>query len=155
MTRIAKSTLEELPMRSTRLIALSAAALIALAACSGAASTPAPTTAPTTAPTAAATTAPTTAASAPAASTGGGAGQAVSIKNFAFAPPTTTAKVGEQVTWTNGDSTAHTVTFDDASLTSSGNVQGGGTFSQTFAKAGTFTYHCSIHPTMKGTVTVS
>lgn len=135
-------------MRTPRLIALAAAALLALAACSGAASTPAPTAAPTSAPTAA-----------PAASgAGGGAGQAVSIKNFAFNPPTTTAKVGDKVTWTNGDSTAHTVTFDApvaGSTVDSGNVDAGATFSNTFSAAGTFTYHCKIHPTMKGTITVS
>lgn len=132
-------------MQSTRLIALAGAALIALAACSGAASTPAPIAAPTAAPTAA-----------PASSgTGGGAGKAVSIKNFAFDPGTVAAKVGEKVTWTNGDSTKHTVTFDDASVTSSGEFDGGATFSQAISKAGSFAYHCAIHPNMKGTVTVS
>jgi plastocyanin len=130
-------------VRIARLIALAVAVAFAATACSSA-STPAPTAAPTAAP-----------ATAPPASSGGGAGQQVSIKNFAFAPATVTAKVGGDVSWTNGDSTAHTVTFDDTSITSSGNIEGGGAFVGTFAKAGSFTYHCAIHPAMKGTVTVS
>ena len=129
-------------MRFTRLIPLTAAALLVLSACSSSASTPAPTAAPTAAPSAAA-------------SAGGGAAGAVAIKNFKFDPATATAKIGGSVTWTNGDSTAHTVTFDDPSMTSSGDINAAGTFSATFAAAGTYAYHCKIHPTMTGTVTVS
>ena len=49
--------------------------------------------------------------------------------------------------------TAHTVTADDGSFDSK-SLASNATFSQTFAKAGTFAYHCAIHPGMKGTVTV-
>ncbi len=80
---------------------------------------------------------------------------AVAITGFAFVAPTITVKVGTKVTWTNTDPTAHTVTFDDASITGSGNLPTGVTFDNTFTAAGTFTYHCKIHPTMTGTVTVS
>jgi len=77
---------------------------------------------------------------------------AVDIKNFAFSPSTLTVKKGDSVTWTNNDSTTHTVTssgnFD------SGQLAPGKTFSHTFSEAGTFSYGCSIHPSMKGTVTV-
>ena len=44
---------------------------------------------------------------------------------------------------------------DDASITSSANLSKDQTFSATFASAGTFTYKCSIHPSMTGTITVS
>lgn len=97
-------------------------------------------------------TAPTTGAGGPAAS--GGAANAVSIVDFAFNPATISVKAGSSVTWTNTGSTAHTVTADDNSF-DSGNVNGGATYSQTFATAGTFAYHCKIHPQMKATVTVT
>src|SRR5215210_8003660 len=42
----------------------------------------------------------------------GSGGQAVSIQNFAYNPPSATAPTGSSVTWTNNDSAAHTVTFD-------------------------------------------
>jgi plastocyanin len=50
--------------------------------------------------------------------------------------------------------TAHTVTFDDGSA-DSGNLAPGSTFDHTFATAGTFAYHCAIHSSMHGTVTVT
>jgi plastocyanin len=137
-------------VRIPRLIGLILAASLAIGAC-GSASTPSP---------AATSTAPATApASAPASvapsSAGGDAGaSAVTIQNFAFNPRTVTVKVGTKVTWTNQDSTAHTVTFDTGD-TKSGNIAQGATFEQTFSSAGSLTYHCSIHPSMTGTVTVT
>jgi plastocyanin len=78
----------------------------------------------------------------------------VEIKGFAFNPATITAKVVDEITWTNGDSTAHTVTLDDKSV-DSGNVAPNATFKHAFTSAGTFPYHCTIHPNMKGTITIS
>ena len=78
-----------------------------------------------------------------------------SIQGFVFSPDPVAVLVGGTGTWTNKDSVAHTVTFDDASLTSSKNVDPGATFTATFPKAGSYTYRCSIHPSMQGTVTVS
>jgi plastocyanin len=75
----------------------------------------------------------------------------VSITNFAFMPESTTVKKDATVTWTNEDSAAHTVVssvFDSPSLGK------GQTFSHTFDTAGTYSYHCSIHPSMQGTVIV-
>ncbi len=134
-------------MLSIKPLAIAVVAVLALAACSSSGSTPTAA-APTVAPSAAATAA---------ASSGGGSAAAatVDMKNIAYNPATVTAKVGQTVTWTNSDSFAHTVTFDDSSVKSSDNVAAAGTFSTTFDKAGSFTYHCTIHPTMKGTVTVS
>lgn len=89
-------------------------------------------------------------------SSGAGAGSAgataVSIANFAFDPASVTAKVGDTVTWTNNDSTTHTITGDGG--LNSGDVTPGSTFSKTFDKAGTYKYHCSIHPTMTGEIVV-
>lgn len=77
---------------------------------------------------------------------------AVSIANFAFDPASVTVKVGDTVTWTNNDSTTHTITGDGG--LNSGDVAPGSTYSKTFDKAGTYSYHCSIHKTMTGTVVV-
>ena len=79
---------------------------------------------------------------------------AASIVNFAFSPANLTVTAGSTVTWTNSDSAAHTVTADGAVFSSS-SLTDGGTFSHRFMTAGTFAYHCAIHPSMTGTVTVS
>ena len=57
------------------------------------------------------------------------------------------------MTWTNNGPSVHTVTADDGSF-DSGNISVGKTFSHTFQTAGTFAYHCTIHPFMKATVIV-
>ncbi|HEX8941424.1 MAG TPA: cupredoxin family copper-binding protein [Candidatus Limnocylindrales bacterium] len=97
------------------------------------------------------------ASASPASSSGSAApaasGMAVTIKGFAFDPASLIVPVGASVTWTNQDPAGHTVTADDGSF-GSPTIQTGSTFSQTFAKAGTFSYHCSIHPSMKATVVV-
>lgn len=77
----------------------------------------------------------------------------VDIKGMAFNPATITVKVGSTVTWTNSDSIGHTVTSDDGSF-DTGVFRQGESKTITFAKAGTFTYHCSVHPNMTGTVIV-
>jgi plastocyanin len=83
----------------------------------------------------------------------------------AFSPNPLTVPVNGVVRWYNDDrdaaggpyggsnGTTHTVTADDVSFLS-GNLNPGGTFEHTFAAAGTYPYHCSIHPTMRGTITV-
>ncbi|MBI2078639.1 MAG: cupredoxin domain-containing protein [Euryarchaeota archaeon] len=80
---------------------------------------------------------------------GGAAGQAIDIKSdLSFSPASVTVKVGTKVTWTNKDSTIHTVTSDDADgPLNSGNLAAGGKYSYTFTTAGTFKYHCTPHAT--------
>ena len=78
---------------------------------------------------------------------------AVTIKNFAFSPVTITVKAGQSVTWTNEDSIGHSATADDNSW-DTGVLSQGQSKAITFAKAGTYTYHCSVHPNMKATVIV-
>jgi plastocyanin len=90
----------------------------------------------------------------PQGSGGGTAGNnAIAIKNFSFEPAGLEVKAGTAVTWTNQDSTDHTVTADDNSFNSQA-IAPGATFSFTFQKAGTYKYHCSIHPSMVGQVVV-
>ncbi len=78
--------------------------------------------------------------------------ESVSIKNFAFDPPTITIKTGTTVTWTNDDSVSHTVTSDGNF--DSGTLDRGETFSHTFDEEGTFSYICTIHPRMTGKIIV-
>ena len=78
---------------------------------------------------------------------------AVSIENFSFNPGELTVKKGTEVTWTNNDSTTHTVTSDTKTF-SSGDITPGSTYKFTFSETGTFSYHCSIHTTMTGKVIV-
>jgi len=87
-------------------------------------------------------------------SSSGSSASAVEIKGFAFSPNSIQVAAGTTVTWTNSDTTTHTVTADDGSF-DSGNLDPGKTFSFTFDKAGTFTYHCAIHPNMKATIVVT
>jgi len=75
----------------------------------------------------------------------------VTIQNFAFSPGTVTITKGGTVTWTNRDSTTHTVTFADGGSSNLGN---GATYAKTFNETGTFDYHCSIHTSMTGKVVV-
>lgn len=75
----------------------------------------------------------------------------VTIQNFAFNPSSLTVPVGTTVIWTNQDTAPHTITAD---IFKSNTLQPGDSFSHTFNQAGSFSYHCSIHPFMTGTVTV-
>ncbi len=77
----------------------------------------------------------------------------IEISGFAFVPATVTVTVGTTVTWTNLDSVAHTVT-SETDLFDSGNLARNATFSYSFTDRGTFSYHCTIHPYMKGEVIV-
>lgn len=70
-----------------------------------------------------------------------------------YAPNKAKVAVGGTVTWKNVDSAAHTVTAPDGTF-DSGLVMAGKTFSHKFGTAGTFNYACTVHPWMKGTVTV-
>ena len=97
--------------------------------------------------------APSAAAAGPTCATGLGTGQQVAIANFSFTPGTLTVSHGGTVSWTNGDSATHTVTFDNGP--DCGNLATGTSATVTFPSAGTFAYHCKIHASMKGTITVS
>ena len=77
----------------------------------------------------------------------------ISVSDNLFAPITAQVSVGTTVTWTWASSaSAHNVTFGDG--TTSGDKTGGATFSRTFNAAGTFSYHCTLHPGMDGSVIV-
>jgi plastocyanin len=115
------------------------AVTFALAACSGGTSN--------------STTAP--AANAPCSDSTGTTVVAATVANNTWSQPVT-AKVGDVITWTNSDGVPHKVALDDGSCAMSANIgTSGGTRSLVFTKAGTYPFHCAVHPSMKGTITIS
>jgi plastocyanin len=75
--------------------------------------------------------------------------------NQSFSPNPTTMRVGQTVAWKNNDSTTHNALEDAGERFASGNVSPGATSSpRTMSAAATFTYHCTIHPGMIGTLVV-
>jgi plastocyanin len=78
---------------------------------------------------------------------------AQTLGTAAFNPNPIMVSVGSTVTWTNNDSISHTATSNTGAF-DSGLIGAGGSFSFTFQSAGTFPYHCTIHPGMVGSVVV-
>lgn len=134
-------------MRHTlRGIAALSTALL-LAACSGSGT-------PTTGPAATTGAGATTAASAPCADSTATTVVAATVGDNTWSQPIN-AKVGDVITWTNGDGVPHKVQLDDNSCGMSANMAGGASKSLVFSKAGTYPFHCSVHLSMKGTITIS
>ena len=98
----------------------------------------------------------------------------VAIQDFSFSPAAVTIKAGTTVHWSNRGPSAHTTTSDGGTWDSGslagpsaagggaygGNGSPGGSFDFTFIQAGTYSYHCSLHPpssypNFTGTVTVT
>lgn len=108
----------------------------------------------------------------------GGSDQNEALQSLQFYPATITIDAGDSITWRYPAGEPHTVTFlgpqsappppndpsvpapaggtsyDGSTYTSSGFVLGGGTYTLTFPKAGTYTYYCLIHGEMVGKVVV-
>ena len=160
---------------SHRVLVLVVAVAFATVACGGSAAatsgptfdvpgvTPTPAALPTVGPTyvednstpAPATGAPSQEPSATPAGNPGGPVASVAIVDNDFSPADLTVAVGTTVTWSNTGQRRHTVTSIDGGFTSSGSLSSGGTYAQTFSTAATFAYICSIHTSMKGTITVT
>jgi plastocyanin len=77
----------------------------------------------------------------------------INIDNFSFGPAELTVSVGTTVTWTNRDDIPHTVVSTDKVFKSKV-LDTNEKFSYTFSTPGAFSYFCSIHPKMTGTVMV-
>ncbi|MBI3626628.1 cupredoxin domain-containing protein [Candidatus Uhrbacteria bacterium] len=84
----------------------------------------------------------------------------VEIKNFQFNPSNLKIKAGDTVIWTNADgaphqidSNPHPIHTDHPELNGS-MMSTGQTFTVTLKNAGTYNYHCHLHPSMQGSVTV-
>jgi plastocyanin len=130
---------------SPRLALLLAVAI--LPSCGGSSSSPAPST--PSSPTATTTPAPPAAAADLTITIAGDRGQ------MSFSPADATMKVGQTVAWRNADTDIHTATQDQGKFNT--NTVNRGTTSQpiTMSTAGTFSYHCSFHPGMVASLTVT
>lgn len=84
---------------------------------------------------------------------GGGGTNTVTMYNLSFSPSTLTISRMTTVTWRNNDGVVHTST-SNTGVWDTGSIPAGGTRTTTFDSSGTFPYHCSIHPSMTGTIIV-
>ena len=75
------------------------------------------------------------------------------LTGTAYNPNPITVSVGTTVSWLNSDSITHTSAANNGLFTSP-NVAPNSRFNFTFTTAGTFPYHCTIHPNMVGTIIV-
>jgi plastocyanin len=80
--------------------------------------------------------------------------QNITIIDFSFNPDNVTVPLGTKVIWTNNGPSEHTVT-SDTSVFNSGTIAVGHKWNFTFNAAGTFPYHCAIHPMMHGVIIVT
>ena len=83
----------------------------------------------------------------------GAGGAQVTLEIFQVKPETITLKVGQSVTFNNKDSAGHQMVGDKGEF-DTGMLGQGDTYTFTPTAAGTIPYHCSVHPSMKGTITV-
>jgi len=91
------------------------------------------------------------AASAPAAPAA--SSKTVQIHMFKFQPSRVVVKAGTRITWINRDGDPHTVKSATGHFASPA-LDTGKRFSVVLRHRGTFTYLCTIHPYMHGTVGV-
>jgi plastocyanin len=75
------------------------------------------------------------------------------INSWAFTPPELTIEAGQSVTWTNSGSQAHSATADGGGF-DTGLIQPDNSKTVSLTTPGTYAYHCTPHPWMKGTITV-
>ena len=78
----------------------------------------------------------------------------IEIKDFAFNPQTITVKSGEKVTWINRDEEPHTIVSVEKQFKKSTALDTDQEFTITAGAPGTYTYFCSVHPKMTGTIVV-
>jgi plastocyanin len=86
-------------------------------------------------------------------SAGGRDSTAAVVQDFMFRPARLEIAAGTTVVWTNGGQVIHTVTAEDGSF-DSGPIEAGGRRAITFSRPGTFLFHCTPHPFMRGEVVV-
>ncbi|MFF3468321.1 cupredoxin domain-containing protein [Streptomyces sp. NPDC001984] len=97
---------------------------------------------------------PTTTSAPPAATSASPAAARIVIENFAFTPANLRVRPGTKITVVNRDSATHTVTAGDKTF-DTGSIAGDATATFTAPSApGSYSYICTIHPNMKGTLTV-
>jgi len=78
----------------------------------------------------------------------------IEIRDFAFNPQTITVKSGEKITWINRDEEPHTIVSVEKQFKKSTALDTDQEFSITAGTPGTYTYFCSVHPKMTGTIVI-
>ena len=78
----------------------------------------------------------------------------VTIKDFKFAPQPVQAKVGDVIQWANQDSAPHSATLDNGACDTKP-ISPGSNATLVFTAPGTYTYHCSVHPTQMKDYTIA
>ena len=73
---------------------------------------------------------------------------------WTYTPNTLSVMSGTTVTFVNRGTEFHTVTSDDPGRLFDISLDSNKTATFTFEKAGTYTYHCGVHPQMKGVIRV-
>ena len=81
-------------------------------------------------------------------------GTEITIRNFAFQPATLTVPAGSKVVWINRDDEPHLVVSAGGLFPASPALDTDDRYAAVLAKPGTYTYFCSIHPHMVGTIVV-
>ena len=84
---------------------------------------------------------------------GDGTQHIITIQNMAFDPPQLDVKVGDTVTWVNGDFIAHTTTAVDSDW-NSGLIAATQSWEMLIGPKTQGEYYCLYHPTMLGTLTI-
>src|SRR6266480_926405 len=84
----------------------------------------------------------------------GARGNRIEIKDFAFNPQTITVKSGERITWINHDEEPHTVVSVEKQFKKSPALDTDQEFTVVAGSPGTYSYFCSVHPKMTGTIVV-
>jgi plastocyanin len=93
------------------------------------------------------------ASAAGAAQDAGGRTHSVTIDGVQFHPEELTVHLGDRIVWTNKDPFPHTVTAVNK-LFDSHNVAPEASWTYVASKRGEYPYGCTLHPTMKGKITV-
>ena len=80
------------------------------------------------------------------------------VVSLGGSPSVTVRWVNKDITggdYTSGSATVHNITSDNGAFIASGNLGGNATYSVALTTAGSYPYHCAIHPNMVGTITVN
>jgi plastocyanin len=78
-----------------------------------------------------------------------------SIVDFEFEPAAVSATVGDVISWTNNGDAPHTATLDGIAACATAQLSPGASAGISFSAAGTYPFHCAVHPTMTGTIEIS
>jgi plastocyanin len=75
------------------------------------------------------------------------------VRDFMFRPARLVVRPGTTVIWTNGGQVVHTVTAENGSF-DTGPIESGQQQALLFSQPGSFPFHCTPHPFMRGEIVV-